>query len=200
LCHTQTKRAKKKTTTKRNETKQPSNLREDPSARRLLLFLVSQQDDQQANEDVHEIQEQRQSVPDIVPVPARSLFHDELRIEDHEAAEDEQAEVQLEDEEVFRTEEEIEEAQPQQSAERRAQESAQEEIRSALRVQSGDREAGEHTNRAAERHRDEAGINLDRQSDEIADGAALQKADAEKIEETLHLGVFVVGGKSQGDD
>jgi len=61
----------------------------------LLLLLILGQNDHQAAEDVDEIQEQINGVPDVIPVSSTAFLHNQLSIVQQEATEHKQASIQL---------------------------------------------------------------------------------------------------------
>jgi hypothetical protein len=119
----------------------------------------------------------------VVLVAVAVLLDDQLRVEDDEQREHQQAAVELQVEEHRAAEEEIDEAAPEHQRQRAAQEATQIEIRATLRNERRQREAAKHERRAEERRHHDARVNVRHLLDQRTERRALQKAEAEQRQE-----------------
>lgn len=101
-------------------------------------------------------EEELERVSKVVLVAHVELLDDELRVEHHEAAEDEEAQVEGHVGEQRGAEEDVGDADPEQEAEARGQEAAEVEHRPALREQGARREAAKDGEGANERVHEDA--------------------------------------------
>jgi len=76
----------------------------------LLLLLFVSEDDEKSTEDVDEVKEQINRVPDEVVVSTSSLLHNQLGVVQNESTEDEQTGVQVQLKHKLGSEEEIHES------------------------------------------------------------------------------------------
>lgn len=151
----------------------------------LPLLLLLGQNDEDANEDVQRIDEQVDRVPDEVIVAMATLLDDELRVEQHEAAEEQQSAVQLRVEESCTAREDVDEAQQHEYAHTREEHRAQEEEFAAFAQCCTQRQTDEHHACQEEGRWNQVRRHGRCQSQQWAQRRAHQECETTKQSETL---------------
>lgn len=163
----------------------------------LLILLIHGQNDHELPEDGHKVQEQVDTVPDVILVPHLSFLDDELSVKQHEPTHDGQPEVHMGLKEHDGAEEHVEEGHQQQNGEARHQSASKEQVAPALGIQSTQGKAEEDDRGAQERRYNDAWVNGD---DIIHSGAktnSCEKSKASQDGQSLLLRLRGVGSHGQ---
>jgi len=159
----------------------------------LLVTLPLGKNDEELPEDGDKVDEEHKTVGNVVPVASPSLLHDGLCVVHDEAAHDRKSNVQFSLVEESRANEDVENAEPEESIEDGHEGATQVKILSSWGEDGREGEGSEDESRAKQGFHHNGGVDHDGEFEERAKVDAREEAKASQQTQALQFILALVG-------